>query len=338
MRRVVVILIILNNIVGALPFAPPSSRFPEFASQSTATLFSESALGPSLLFMANSREAVAYATRRLIAPYRWALAGDPRTKAEIWEFQPASPGRFSAAHSKDHAPRSGAGLPSMDEHAARSKAEEYIRAQHRRVTLRRGSIPKRKRLLLDNIFRTLMAERLPKLLAQRLARDILLTRDSELEHPEVWHAIGRLLRKDVEWLRGDMRLPDRQISNLLVRMSALDAYDIIWRVICKWHEFRHPRAIMREAAEDIRPWEAMWKAINARVRKARARSNWVLLLAAGTACAALLRQGNLLLPEDDHRLYGSTLFGTQVLGPIHDALLNGLRLDRKRVSLLASAA
>jgi len=321
---------------GALAFAQSPVALCDFRPRSTAWHFSEMALAPSLLFMAQARSALAFTSRRLIAPYTWAFAADPHAKVQTWEFEPSQlGGRLLSAHSEDHTPRSVAKLPEMNEATALYKAQEFIWELRRRRTLRRGLIPRGKHPVRTAVARTLVSEGLPTLLARRLAHEIVLTRDRTLEHPDVWRALGRLLRSDTDWLRTELRLTNRQISNIVLKMGRVQVHDL-WHVICQW-ELRHPRVIMRVVAEAARPWDALWRELKARVRKARApRSKWTLLLIAGTASAELLRQCGALLPQDDRWLHGLTLFGPAVSGPVHDAFLSRVRL--KGDSLLAAAA
>src|ERR1700687_2575370 len=110
MLRAFLILIILATPDGSLPSAVHSTHPSGFGSLPAASRFSESALSPPLIWIAHTREAIAYATRRMIEPHTWAIAGAPRTRVQAWEFEPALD-RLATwnMRSEDHDPRAGLG-------------------------------------------------------------------------------------------------------------------------------------------------------------------------------------------------------------------------------------
>jgi hypothetical protein len=96
----------------------------------------------------------------------------------------------------------------------------------RQTAMRRGAITDNQRRLNDEIARTIEAHRTPAPLARRIAFQLVIKFDAaELADPAVWSAVGRLLEHEVEQLKAQVGLAERQIAAVLPKLSARQVED-----------------------------------------------------------------------------------------------------------------
>jgi hypothetical protein len=104
--------------------------------------------------------------------------------------------------------------------AAARKAKALL-ATLRQTAMRRGAISGRQGRLKADIAIEIEVQGIPTELAQRIALQLVFKFDiAQLAGRDVWRAIGRLLQKEVERLRAQVGLADRQIVAVLPKLSA----------------------------------------------------------------------------------------------------------------------
>ena len=92
--------------------------------------------------------------------------------------------------------------------------------------MRRGAITDDQRRLNNEIARTIEALGTPAPLARRIAFQLVIKFDAaELADPAVWGAVGRLLEHEVEQLKVQVGLAERQIAAVLPKLSARQVED-----------------------------------------------------------------------------------------------------------------
>jgi hypothetical protein len=92
----------------------------------------------------------------------------------------------------------------------------------RRTPMRRGAISKPQDEMRAHISQVIEAEQVPADLSRRIAFQLALKiQIEELGNRSVWRAVGKLLRQDIEKLRTDVGLSDRQIVTVLPKLSAV---------------------------------------------------------------------------------------------------------------------
>jgi hypothetical protein len=225
--------LVLIVAVAATAGGPSASRIssannPTVANSLVPDRWRESALAPSLVFMSRALNASAFAVRRLIEPYTWAVAGEPRVRMEAWEFEPADNlGRIpSIVRSDDHCQRSGTRLSGWE---ATRRAQSILERLRQRP-MRSEPLPLDKRLVEGRVAGSLVEEGVPPALALRLAHQLVLRRDlSHEQDPEVWRAMGRVVLREADQLRVYIGLTDYQIATVLPKLSADDVQDLsLW--------------------------------------------------------------------------------------------------------------
>jgi hypothetical protein len=91
----------------------------------------------------------------------------------------------------------------------------------RETSMRRGALSKRARDVRANIAKTIEAARVPRLLAQRVAFQLVIKIDlDELRDERIWRAVGAELRDEFARLEQQVGLAERQIVTILPKLSA----------------------------------------------------------------------------------------------------------------------
>jgi len=94
----------------------------------------------------------------------------------------------------------------------------------RRTAMRRGAISRAQGRLKQEIAAAIAAQGIAAALSARIALQLVFKFDAaELAGRAVWSAIGRILREEEAWLRERAGLAERQIAEVLPKLSARDA-------------------------------------------------------------------------------------------------------------------
>jgi len=94
----------------------------------------------------------------------------------------------------------------------------------RRTPMRRGAISRAQGRLKQEMAAAIAGQGVAAALADRIALQLVFKFDaSELGDGPLWSAIGRVLQEEVTWLRECAGLAERQIAELLPKLSARDA-------------------------------------------------------------------------------------------------------------------
>ncbi len=122
----------------------------------------------------------------------------------------------------------------------------------RRTAMRRGAISERQSQLKAEIAPEIEAQGIPAALAQRIALQLVFKCDvTELADRAVWRAVGQLLKREVARLRTHVGLADRQIVEVLPKLSACQVEDFLEEV--RTTDRRIARTILNAAIEAAEP-------------------------------------------------------------------------------------
>ena len=127
--------------------------------------------------------------------------------------------------------------------------------QLRRTAMRRGAISEQQKVLKAEIAGAIEAQGNPAALAHRIAFQLVFKCDvAELGDHAVWDAIGRLLRREMSRLKTRLGLADRQIVEVLPKLSASQVEDFLEEL--RTTDRRIARTILNAALEAAEPLSA----------------------------------------------------------------------------------
>jgi hypothetical protein len=93
---------------------------------------------------------------------------------------------------------------------------------------RGGTLPPEKQHLSDQIAEAIERQGVVPALAARIARQLVIECDEpHLRRPSTWSALGTLLQRDVERLREQVGLVERQVIVALPKLSAAQIEDLL---------------------------------------------------------------------------------------------------------------
>jgi hypothetical protein len=122
----------------------------------------------------------------------------------------------------------------------------------RQTPMLRGKVPNARRALKDRIFKAISAQVVPPVLAGRIARQAVMKLEEHiLTHRAVWSAVGERLRRDIDQLRSDPGLADRQIVCVLPKMSARQVGSFFRELLAK--DRKIARTILNAALDAADP-------------------------------------------------------------------------------------
>jgi hypothetical protein len=139
--------------------------------------------------------------------------------------------------------------------ALEARRAEVLLTRLRRTAMRRGAISRAQGRLKADIASVIRTQAVPAALADRIAFQLVFKFNAaELEDSTTWRAIGQFLNQEVTQLKVGLGLGDRQIVEVLPKLSAHQVQEFLGEIGAT--DRRIARTILNAAIEAAQPLSA----------------------------------------------------------------------------------